>query len=244
MTERLQKILSARGMASRRKAEEWISAGRVTVNGEMAVLGQSADPETDCIAVDGVYIPQREKFVYILLNKPRGYLTTMHDEFGRPTVAQLIRDIGVMLHPVGRLDKDSEGLLILTNDGSFTNSMTHPSFEKEKTYHVTVRGDILSVIKPLGRPMDLDGYITRPAEVKLIRAADDGGILEITIHEGRNRQIRKMCAQTGLQVTRLVRTAADGIRLGRLKSGTWRHLTPDEINRVICTNNCKNESQV
>jgi 23S rRNA pseudouridine2605 synthase len=177
-----------------------------------------------------------------MLNTPRGYLTTMRDEFGRATVAQLVRDVGVRLHPVGRLDRDSEGLLILTNDGSFTNSMTHPSFEKKKTYRVTVRGDVRSAVEPLGRSMSIDGYAIRPAAVKLISMTDDGGVLEITIHEGRNRQIRKMCAQTGLQVLRLVRTAADGITLTGLKPGEWRVLRPDEMTRLICTNGCKNES--
>ena len=229
MKERLQKILSAHGIASRREAEVLIKDGRVSINGVTAALGQSADPGTDIIAVDGVEIPPVSQHVYIMLNKPLGYVTTMRDEQGRKTVIDLLDEVPVRVHPVGRLDINSEGLLILTNDGEFTNKLTHPSNEKEKTYRVTVEGDVRSAIAPLSEPMCIDGYQIKPAKVKVINVHESGGTLEITVHEGRNRQIRKMCTQVSLEVSKLERVSVGGLSLGSLKRGKWRYLTSDEI---------------
>ncbi len=229
MNERLQKILSSRGIASRRKAEEIILQGRVTVNGTVAALGDSADAAVDRIEIDGKPLPEQTGKVYIMLNKPRGYVTTLSDEKGRKTAASLVENCGVRVYPVGRLDMDSEGLLLFTNDGDTANRLMHPSFEKKKTYLVTVKGEIEGKIAKLSKPIDIDGYITSGAEVSLHSKNDFGGRLYITIHEGRNRQVRKMCASVGLTVTRLIRVEEDGVKLGDLQSGKWRHLTDDEL---------------
>lgn len=241
MKERLQKILSAHGVASRREAEALIRAGRIRVNGQIALIGQSADLDCDDITIDGEYIRQKDKHVYIMLNKPRGYITTLKDEQNRPTVMDLVKDLNIRLHPVGRLDANSEGLLLLTNDGSLTNKITHPSNEKQKTYQVEVNGDLASALDALRKPMIIDGYTIRPAEVVLIKKKAKGGIITITIHEGRNRQIRKMCAICNIEVLRLIRISESSLRLGNLKSGKWRHLTTDEVTSLFCTNHCKNE---
>ena len=229
MTERLQKILSARGVASRRKAEELLLAGRVSVNGRIATLGESADTEIDRILVDGKPLPSAGKPVYIMLNKPRGYVTTLHDEKGRPTVAQLVADCGVRVYPVGRLDYDSEGLLLLTNDGEFANRLMHPKLEISKTYEVWVSGFHPAAHSLLGRPIDLDGYRIRRPEVKLIRAEAEKAKFLVTIHEGRNRQIRRMCEAAGMRVTRLRRIREGNLTLGDLKPGAWRYLTDEEL---------------
>lgn len=229
MTQRLQKILSARGVASRRKAEELLQAGRITVNGRVAALGESADPETDCILVDGKELPSSGKAVYIMLNKPRGYVTTLSDEKGRPTVAQLVEDCGVRVYPVGRLDYDSEGLLLLTNDGAFANRLMHPKQEIPKVYEVWVDGYHEAAPALLGRPIELDGYQIKPPKVKLIRAEGSKAKFLVTIHEGRNRQVRRMCASAGMQVTRLRRIGEGKLSLGNLKTGTWRYLTENEL---------------
>ena len=215
MTDRLQKIISARGIASRRAAEELIKSGAVTVNGAVAALGDRADPEVDIITVNGTRLPEAGNLVYIMLNKPRGYITSMSDPRGRPTVAELTRDVGVRVYPVGRLDWDSEGLLLMTNDGDFANTVAHPSNEKTKTYIVTVTGDADRAADGLRRPMVIDGYTIRPADVTVLA----GDRLRIAIHEGRNRQIRKMCAQVGLDVRSLRRVAIGKVQLGRLKPG-------------------------
>lgn len=228
MNERLQKILSARGLASRRGAEELISAGRVTVNGAAAKLGDSADPNKDIIMVDGQPLNDEPEKVYIMLNKPRGYVTTLSDEKGRKTAASLVADCGKRVHPVGRLDMDSEGLLLFTNDGELTNRLTHPSYEKEKTYIVYVEGQLGDNISKLREPMLIDGYMTSGAKVS--RVAE--GRLKITIREGRNRQVRKMCAQVGLKVLRLIRISEDGLELGKLPKGKWRYLEPWELERL------------
>lgn len=228
MNERLQKILSARGLASRRGAEELISAGRVTVNGAAAKLGDSADPDKDIIMVDGQPLNDEPEKVYIMLNKPRGYVTTLSDEKGRKTAASLVADCGKRVHPVGRLDMDSEGLLLFTNDGELTNRLTHPSYEKEKTYIVYVEGQLGDNISKLREPMLIDGYMTSGAKVS--RVAE--GRLKITIREGRNRQVRKMCAQVGLKVLRLIRISEDGLELGKLTKGKWRYLEPWELERL------------
>ena len=229
MQERLQKILSAHGVASRRESEKLMRAGRVTVNGKAAVLGQSADSGIDEIAVDGVPLKNADEKVYIMLNKPRGCVSTMRDEKGRKNVSELVRSCGVRVYPVGRLDLDSEGLLLMTNDGELAQFLTHPSNEKEKTYHVRVMGDIERALKPLGAPMNIDGYTIRPADVRMLRRTAGGAMLSITIHEGRNRQIRKMCAAVDLKVESLKRVAEGGLLLNGLKTGSWRYLTESEI---------------
>ena len=228
MTERLQKILSARAVASRRAAEEMIEAGRVSVNGVTACLGTSADPDQDEILLDGKPIPKQQDFMYIMLHKPRGYVTTMSDEKGRPTVAQLVEDCGCRVYPVGRLDYDSEGLLILTNDGDFANRMMHPRHEVSKTYAVWVKG-YHAATALLARPITLDGYPIRKPEVKLAWAEGDKAKFFVTIHEGRNRQVRRMCQAAGMTVTRLSRVSEGCLQLGKLPKGKWRHLTEEEL---------------
>ena len=227
MTRRLQKILSERGVASRRASEEMIKAGRITVNGHIAALGDSADPETDEILLDGQALPSRQKAVYILLNKPRGYVTTLSDEKGRKTVAELV-DCGVRVYPVGRLDMDSEGLLLLTSDGEFANAMMHPKHEVNKTYEVWVTGYHEAATALLSRSITLDGYTIRKPEVKLLWADGKKAKFLVTIHEGRNRQVRRMCENAGMTVSRLRRVAEGPLRLGTLPLGTWRYLTEEE----------------
>lgn len=228
MKERLQKILSGRGICSRRKAEEWIEAGRVTCNGVTAKLGDAADPETDTILVDGKPLPSRNEYVYIMLNKPRGYMTTLSDEKGRPNAAQLI-DCGTRVYPVGRLDMDSEGLLLFTNDGEFANKLMHPKHEVNKTYRVLVQGYSEENLEKLKQPIELDGYTIRTPGVKLLRTRDKGQAqLLVTIHEGRNRQVRRMCDAAGMKVLRLQRIAEGDLKLGNLESGKWRFLTREE----------------
>ena len=229
MPERLQKILSARGVASRRKAEEMIQAGLVTVNGVVAVLGQTADPEVDEIRINGQLLPEVQEFVYIMLNKPRGYVTTLSDEKGRPNAAQWVADCGVRVYPVGRLDMDSEGLLLFTNDGSFANALMHPRHEVKKTYDTWVTGYTSGAEVRLSKPVTLDGYTIRPPQVKLIRAEGNKAKFRITIHEGRNRQVRRMCEIAGMTVTRLRRVREGSLQLGDLPLGKWRSLTPEEI---------------
>ena len=229
MTERLQKVLASRGLCSRRKAEEWITAGRVTCNGAVAQLGDSADPDIDEILLDGEPLPSAEKFVYILLNKPRGYVTTLSDEKGRRNAAQLVADCGVRVYPVGRLDMDSEGLLLFTNDGDFANSLMHPKHEVNKTYRVNVTGYTHEGFETLGQPMTLDGYTIRKPDLKLIWVDGEKAQLLVTIHEGRNRQVRRMCSNAGMDVKRLVRISEGSLRLGQLPSGKWRHLTAEEV---------------
>lgn len=229
MKERLQKILSARGVCSRRKAEEWITEGRVSVNGTVARLGDSADPDADEILLDGKVLPSKNAYVYILLNKPRGYVTTLSDEKGRPNAAQLVKDCGVRVYPVGRLDMDSEGLLLFTNDGEFANSLMHPKHEVNKTYRTTVRDYTPEGLQRLNEPVTLDGYTIRRPIVKLIAVSAGKAELEITIHEGRNRQVRRMCEAAGMYVTRLVRISEGKLKLGDLPKGKWRYLTPEEI---------------
>ena len=229
MKERLQRILSARGVASRRAAEQLIRDGRVAVNGQTAQLGESADPETDVILLDGKPIPSGQEHVYIMLNKPRGYVTTLSDEKGRSNVAELVADCGVRVYPVGRLDMDSEGLLLLTNDGEFANKLMHPSHVVDKTYMVWVKGYHEAVVPLLKRPILLDGYQIRPPKVELMAENGEKARLRITIHEGRNRQIRRMCAQAGVEVTRLQRIGEGKLRLGQLPLGKWRYLTEEEL---------------
>ena len=232
MRERLQKILSARGVASRRKAEQMIQNGAVSVNGVTAALGDSADPELDRICVNGQPLPTGQRFVYILLNKPRGYVTTLSDEKGRPNAAQLVADCGTRVYPVGRLDMDSEGLLLFTNDGAFANALTHPKQEVEKIYEVWAVGYAPGGEEKLSRPIVLDGYRIRPPKVVLLSVNAEKAKFRVTIHEGRNRQIRRMCEAAGMRCTRLRRIQEGSLRLGDLPCGAWRYLTPEEVSEL------------
>lgn len=230
MTERLQKILSGRGICSRRKAEEYILEGRVTVNGTTAQLGDSADPDTDEILLDGKMLPSQSEYVYIMLHKPRGYVTTLSDEKGRKNAAELVADCGTRVYPVGRLDMDSEGLLLFTNNGEFANMLMHPKHEVNKTYQVTVTGFSCEKLEKLAQPVTLDGYTIRKPEVKLLRKlSDERALLSVTIHEGRNRQVRRMCDLADMHVTRLIRVSEGDVKLGNLKSGAWRYLSAQEV---------------
>ena len=230
MEERLQKLLSACGVGSRRTMEEWILAGRVTVNGEIARLGDKANLDRDEVAVDGVVLHPEGERVYLMLHKPRGYVTTLSDEQGRKTVAELVADCGRRIWPVGRLDMDSEGLLLLTDDGELTQRLIHPSHEVEKEYLVWVMGDVKKGIPILSGPMELDGDRLAPAQVR--RGRTSGGVtqLSVTIHQGKNRQVRRMCAKAGLTVLRLKRIREGKLLLDRtLAPGKWRVLTREEI---------------
>ena len=231
MTERLQKILASRGVCSRRKAEEMIAAGRVTCNGVVACLGDSADPDKDEILLDGIALPSQDDYVYIVLNKPRGYVTTLSDEKGRKNAAQLVADCGKRVYPVGRLDMDSEGLLLFTNDGEFANNLMHPKHEVNKTYRVVVRGFTDQGFEKLKEPVTLDGYTIRKPDVVLEHKSQtsDRAELLVTIHEGRNRQVRRMCDLAGMKVLRLIRISEGNLQLGRLPSGKWRYLTAEEV---------------
>lgn len=232
LKERLQKILSSRGVCSRRRAEALINAGLVTVNSITAKLGDTADPEADEILVEGKALPTRETYVYILLNKPRGFVTTLSDEKGRPNAAQLVADCGVRVYPVGRLDMDSEGLLLFTNDGEFANTLMHPKHEVEKTYDTWVTGYNPGCFKRLGEPMELDGYSLKLPKLKLLKVEGKTARIRITIHEGRNRQVRRMCEIAGMHVTRLKRVKEGTLELGDLQKGKWRYLTTDEVERL------------
>ncbi len=225
MEERLQKILSAAGVCSRRSAEEYIAAGRVKVNGAVASIGDKADAGRDAITIDGKPLPAQSKTVWVLLNKPRGYVTTLSDEKGRRTAAELVKDCGCRVWPVGRLDMDSEGLLLFTNDGEGTDLLLHPSHEVEKEYRVTVEGDVKAALPILGGPITLDGVRLAPAQVKLL----GDGEMSITIHQGKNRQVRRMCALAGLKVKRLQRVREGMVLLGELPLGKWRFLTEEEV---------------
>ena len=229
MRERLQKLIARAGVCSRRSAELLLTAGRVTVNGVAAHLGDKADAETDVIAIDGTAVAFAEPAVYLMLNKPRGYVTTLSDELGRATAAELVADCGTRVFPVGRLDKDSEGLLLFTNDGALMQAMTHPSHQVDKTYEVTVTGELEGAADRLSAVTELDGEPIMPAQVEIMERRKGQALLRVTIHQGKNRQIRRMCAQVGLQVTRLRRISEDALTLGRLKPGQWRYLTDAEV---------------
>jgi len=232
MEERLQKLIASAGVCSRRAAEALITAGRVRINGRIAQLGDKADISSDEITVDGQLIGQRPECVYLMLNKPKGYVTTLSDEKGRASVADLTRDVGQRVFPVGRLDLQSEGLLLMTNDGALMQRLIHPSFEVSKTYAVTVAGAVSGAAQRLRAVRDLDGEPVRPAQVELLRQGKETAELLITIHEGKNRQIRRMCGQCGLSVKRLCRIAEHSLVLGDLPEGAWRYLTPDEISAL------------
>ena len=232
MEERLQKLLSAAGVCSRRAAEGYITSGRVTVNGIPAELGRRADPEKDDIRLDGKPISGPAEPVYLLLNKPRGYVTTLSDEQGRKTVAELVGDCGTRVYPVGRLDLDSEGLLLMTNDGALMQHLIHPSGEINKVYQVSVYGSVQGCAARLASLTDLEGETIRPAQVEVLRQTRQTAELSITIHEGKNRQIRRMCAACGLTVKRLRRVREHTLELGDLPIGKWRYLTQEEVNTL------------
>lgn len=233
MRERLQKLLAAAGLASRREAERWIVAGRVTVNDVVAALGDGADPAVDRILVDGRPLRLVEPKYYLLLNKPAGYVTTRNDPEGRPIVTDLIKDIPARLHPVGRLDLTTEGLLLLTNDGELTNRLAHPRHEVEKVYLVRVRGIVSATARrQLEEGVLLEDGLTAPARVDNVRVSGNHTWLEIAIHEGRNRQVRRMCEAVGYPVSRLKRIRLAFLSLGSLPSGRYRSLTPEEVARL------------
>ena len=228
--ERLQKYMAECGISSRRKSEELIRAGKVMVNGEPAEIGRKIDPNRDVVTVDGRKVRHEQKHVYLMLNKPRGFISTMSDEYDRRCVAELVADVGTRVYPVGRLDRDSEGLLLFTNDGKLANQLMHPSRHVPKTYRVTVRPEVTDdMITTMMTGMMLDGKQTLPADVKVLVKEPDRTVLEVTICEGRNRQIRRMCEQLGLEVARLKRISEGPVKLGMLKLGTWRELTPEEV---------------
>lgn len=230
VTIKLQKYLADCGVASRRKCEDLIAAGAVCVNGAKAQVGDRIAPGKDRVTVNGRPVAAAAQNVYYMLHKPRGYITTMHDEKGRKCVAELIRDIPQRVYPVGRLDRDSEGLLLLTNDGEFANLLAHPSTHVPKTYRVTVRGGVSGEqVSALIGGVPVDGRATLPAEVRVVSADATRTVLEIVLREGRNRQIRKMCEAVGLEVVRLKRTKIGSLKLGMLKAGTWRPLTQAEV---------------
>ncbi len=229
---RVQKIIAESGLCSRRKAEELIADGSVTINGRVCALGDKADPRADAIAVNGKRIgsvPKEKR--YIMLNKPRGYITTMSDEQGRRIAADLLTGVKERVVPVGRLDRNSEGLLLFTNDGEFANEITHPSRHVSKTYRVTIDGRVSEEqIMRLTSGVELDdGKITLPCSVEVLVEEQERTVLRITIRQGLNRQIRRMCAAVGLEVGRLRRTAVGGVKLGMLKTGEWRDLTKEEL---------------
>ena len=230
-TLRLQKYFTDCGVLSRRAAEEEIRAGRVTVNGVTATIGQQIDPQADTVVWRGKRVlPTATAHHYIVLNKPRGFVTTLSDEKGRRTVADLVAPLGVRLYPVGRLDMDSDGLLLMTDDGALTNRLTHPRHEISKHYHVRVKGKVdADTLARLCAPFLLDGYETLPAEVRVLASENGNTLLHFELFEGRNRQIRRMCEEVGLRILRLTRVAIGELALGDLKEGTYRHLTAREV---------------
>ncbi|MBR7184061.1 MAG: rRNA pseudouridine synthase [Clostridia bacterium] len=229
---RLQKYFTDCGLLSRRAAEAEIAAGRVKVNGQRAEVGQKIIPGVDRVEYRGksVLPPARTGHTYVMLNKPRGYLTSMTDDRGRRCVTELVADVGRRIYPVGRLDLESEGLLLLTDDGDLTYKLTHPRHEIPKIYHVKLAGDITAEeVERLSRPIELDGYMTQPVEISVVSRRDNATTLRMVLYEGRNRQIRRMCAAQGFEVLRLCRVAIGDLKLGNLAPGKWRYLTRTQV---------------
>jgi 23S rRNA pseudouridine2605 synthase len=233
MEQRLQKIIAEMGIASRRKAEELIEEGRVKVNGKVAVIGMKADPMRDHIKVDGKLLVTPERKVYFIFYKPRGVVTSLSDPEGRPTVNDFLRGIKERVFPVGRLDYDSEGMLILTNDGDFAHAIMHPSKKIPKTYLVKVKGMLQEEeMDKLRKGIRLDRTMSAPAVVKRLRKTEQNSWIEMTIYEGKKRQIRRMLERVGHPVLRLMRVRIDGLEMGDLKPGMLRRITPEEMNRI------------
>lgn len=228
--------MAEQGVASRRKSEDLIRAGKVKVNGHVAEIGMKINPRKDLVTVGKQKLTnvKNRKMVYVMLNKPRGYVTTVSDELGRKTVMDLLPDFGCRIYPVGRLDKDSEGLLLLTNDGSFTNCMTHPSHEYAKVYRVTVRPAVNDdILFNLRNGIEIDGRMTAPCEVTVLTEEENRVVLEFILHEGRNRQIRKMCESQGLEVAKLKRISIGPVKLGMLKQGDYRELSEQDVKKLL-----------
>ena len=241
---RLQKYLSECGVASRRKSEEFIAQGLVKVNGNVAKVGDSVDPRNDYVTLNGKKVEHTAELKYIMLHKPRGFVTTMSDELGRRCVASLVEDVGERVYPIGRLDRNSEGLLLLTNDGNFANAVMHPSKHVPKVYRVTIRPGITDEqISKFMSGMMIDGRMTAPTEVKVLQKDEGRTVLEIVLYEGRNRQIRKMCEQLEIEVARLKRISIAGVKLGMLQQGKWRELTPQEVSRILTATGANKKSQ-
>lgn len=232
--ERLQKYIAECGESSRRRAEELIAAGHVQVNGVVAQIGQSITPGKDKVTIDGKSLVRSRSKIYIALNKPRGYVTTLDDELGRRCVTELVKGINTRIYPVGRLDMGSEGLLVLTDDGVFANALMHPKHHVPKVYHVSVRPGITSQqINRLENGIELDGKVTAPTKVQVISHDAEKAVIEITLFEGRNRQIRRMCEELGLKIARLSRVAIGNLHMGGLRPGQWRLLEPKEVSSLL-----------
>ena len=239
---RLQKHLSVCGVASRRKAEELILSGKVKVNGHIASIGDKVDPKRDKVTVRGKAVVAVNEKVYIMLHKPRGFVTTLKDERDRKCVSDLVKDVGVKVFPVGRLDRNSEGLLIMTNDGEFANKLTQPSSHVNKTYRVTVSGQVEEEnLIEMREGIVLDGRKTMPCDVFIAERKADRTVLIFIIQEGRNRQIRRMCEAVGLKVLRLKRTEIAGVKLGMLPQGKWRPLNEKEMRHLTNVTTKKEE---
>ena len=231
---RLQKYLSQCSVASRRKAEELIEQGKVKINGRKAILGDKVDPVHDKVTVFGKPVQNTDGKMYIMLHKPRGFVTTLSDEQGRRCVADLVSDAGVRLYPVGRLDRNSEGLLLMTNDGEFANFLTHPKRHVSKVYRVTVKGNVTEEqIDKMSIGMKLENFTTMPCDIGFIEKHEDRTVLRFTLYEGKNREIRKLCEAVGLVVLRLKRVEIAGLKLGMLPQGRWRELTEKEVKKLM-----------
>lgn len=231
---RLQKFMADNGIASRRKCEEMIEQGLVKVNGVTAHIGDKVNPKKDKVSVKGRKLAVQDNMKYIVLHKPRGYITTMQDEQGRKCVAELVQDVGVRIYPVGRLDRESEGMLLMTNDGAFSNAMTHPTRHVPKTYRVTIRPTISDEqIAAFQDGIEIDGRMTAPANIRVIDKSEGRVVVEVILYEGRNRQIRRMFEELGIEVARLKRTAVGSIKLGMLPQGKWRELDEEEVRKLM-----------
>ncbi len=231
---RLQKFMADNGIASRRKCEEMIEQGLVKVNGVTAHIGDKVNPKKDKVSVKGRKLSVQDNMKYIVLHKPRGYITTMQDEQGRKCVAELVQDVGVRIYPVGRLDRESEGMLLMTNDGAFSNAMTHPTRHVPKTYRVTIRPTITDEqIAAFQDGIEIDGRMTAPANIRVIDKSEGRVVVEVILYEGRNRQIRRMFEELGIEVARLKRTAVGSIKLGMLPQGKWRELDEEEVRKLM-----------